>query len=284
MIRLVDLLNEYSATGCSSCTAAAKRLYDHILSMPQYDRLNWTLIGTRNDRTIHGTTTKSQHSTGNAIDWHGSLDVMSSLSRYLTGIANEYDIQNVIYYDRQWSSSNPTWRPYISTNINDATLQHRNHVHVDFKTNAKYANQPSNIKKSKPWDQILYRQISGLKYLQTVANNPSDYFKGFKRWSGDLNKAAADWFSDIWQTTYNKPNVFPANNDNSTNYTKLSHNQNVLNGIQTDMSNLIRNQAKTRVPTTTYTNYVWQPDMDTRTGAVSGWEKYNFKISFNPDF
>ena len=79
MISLKHLLAEQT-----SATKFCKQL---VLSKPEFSADKWKAIGIWSKRNIAGTNTPSQHSTGNAIDWHGKKGpgdpVMQKLANWL---------------------------------------------------------------------------------------------------------------------------------------------------------------------------------------------------------
>lgn len=161
MIRLRHLITEQ--------TAATKFCKQDILSKPQFSADKWSAIGIWSKRNIAGTNVKSQHASGNAIDWHGKKGpgdpVMQDLADYLVNNASKYNIVNVIYNKRIWNSPKG-WHPYRGKN------PHTEHVHVDFKTtgSAVINNQKNN--------DIIQRAIWDV-YNKTT-RFPEKYFKKYK--------------------------------------------------------------------------------------------------------
>jgi hypothetical protein len=161
MIRLRHLITEQ--------TAATKFCKQDILSKPQFAADKWSAIGIWSNRNIAGTNVKSQHASGNAIDWHGKKGpgdpVMQQLADYLVDNASKYQIQNVIYNRRIWNS-NKGWHRY------DGRSPHTEHVHVDFKITGSVSvnNQKNN--------DIVQRAIWDM-YNKTT-RFPEKYFKKYK--------------------------------------------------------------------------------------------------------
>ena len=182
MIQLKQLITEQ--------TAATKYCKQDVLSKPQFSADKWSAIGIWSKRNIAGTNTPSQHSYGNAIDWHGKqgkLDpVMQELADYLVANANKYNIANVIYNHQIWSSPG-SWRSYGGRH------KHEDHVHVDFKYNKKnFNNQLYNEKVQK----FLW------KIYNITTKYPQNYFKQFKGspwiYGDDKPNEAAKHLNDLY--------------------------------------------------------------------------------------
>lgn len=161
MIHLRHLITEQ--------TAATKYCKQDVLSKSQFSSNKWKAIGIWSKRNIAGTNTPSQHSYGNAIDWHGAKGIgdpiMQELANYLVDNASKYNIANVIYNRKIWNQTRG-WYSYSGQN------PHIDHVHVDFKTsNSKnFTNQKNN--------DVIQRAIWNMYNITTKF--PEKYFKRFK--------------------------------------------------------------------------------------------------------
>jgi hypothetical protein len=160
MINLKKLITEQ--------TAATKFCKQDVLSRPEFAADKWSAIGIWSNRNIAGTNVKSQHATGNAIDWHGKEGpgdpVMQELADYLVANANKYNIANVIYNRKIWNKSTG-WHRYSGKS------PHVEHVHVDFKTN------PIAIDNQKNNDTIQ----KAIWYMYNrITKSPEKYFKPYK--------------------------------------------------------------------------------------------------------
>lgn len=150
-------------------TAATKFCKQDVLSKPEFSANKWSAIGIWSKRNIAGTNTPSQHSYGNAIDWHGAKGIgdpiMQELADYLVDNASKYHIANVIYNRKIWNQPNG-WYHYSGQN------PHTNHVHVDFKSsNSKnFVNQKNN--------DVIQRAVWNVYNITT--RFPAKYFKRFK--------------------------------------------------------------------------------------------------------
>lgn len=77
----------------------------------------------------------SEHAEGRATDVHvSSKSVGDRVAAWATRWAPQLGIQTIIWNDRQWTSTNPAWRPYVDRDtgrpFTDPTLGHRDHVHI----------------------------------------------------------------------------------------------------------------------------------------------------------
>ena len=112
-------------------TTPAIETLENILSQPQF-KGKWSTIGGKAVRTIAGETTMSEHSYGNALDFHGkkgNLDpIMQTLADYLVDNSSELKVKNVIYNYKIWNSPKG-WHTY---NTSGGKSPHTDHVHVDF--------------------------------------------------------------------------------------------------------------------------------------------------------
>jgi hypothetical protein len=162
MIHLKHLITEQ--------TAAAKYCKQDVLSKSQFSADKWKAIGVWSKRNIAGTNTPSQHSFGNAIDWHGKAgpgdSVMQELADYLVTNASKYNIANVIY-DRK------IWNPKRGWNTYHGQSLHTDHVHVDFKRTGNV----KNISKQQN-NEIVQRAVWDMYNITTKF--PEKYFKRFK--------------------------------------------------------------------------------------------------------
>lgn len=101
---------------------------DDVLSVPKF-KGKWSEIGGFNDRYIGTTNTKSEHSHGNALDWHGKdSSVMQDLADYFVTNAQRLKIKHIIYNYKIWKESTG-WETY---DIPKGGSPHTDHVHVDF--------------------------------------------------------------------------------------------------------------------------------------------------------
>ena len=95
-------------------------------------------IGGYADRNIAGTGSKSKHALGLAIDVMTSdRAVGDPIAAYFAGEGYEaFGVENVIWKARIYSRGRG-WRPYQHpSGSNDPTLQHMDHVHIDFREGA----------------------------------------------------------------------------------------------------------------------------------------------------
>ena len=83
-------------------------------------------------RKIAGTNRWSEHSRGLALDLMTTdLSVGQPIADYFSGRgAAPWHVHNVIWQDRIWTSEGQRWKPY--GDHGSATLNHMDHVHVDF--------------------------------------------------------------------------------------------------------------------------------------------------------
>lgn len=73
----------------------------------------------------------SEHAEGRAVDLMVSVKALGD--RVANWAIRVPGVQTVIWYDRIWTSTQPTWRPYVDAGgkpFASATLGHRDHVHV----------------------------------------------------------------------------------------------------------------------------------------------------------
>jgi hypothetical protein len=191
MIILKHLLTEQT-----SATKFCKQL---VLSKPEFSADKWKAIGIWSKRNIAGTNTPSQHSMGNAIDWHGKKGigdpVMQKLANWLVKNADIIQAQNIIYNRKIWNPSQG-WHAYSGVS------PHTDHVHVDFKK----VNATANIDNQKNND-LLQRAIWTI--YNTITRYPERHFKQFKSWNplkgGDNEGAAAKYFSKLYTDKINQP-------------------------------------------------------------------------------
>jgi len=191
MITLKHLLTEQT-----SATKFCKQL---VLSKPEFSADKWKAIGIWSKRNIAGTNTPSQHSMGNAIDWHGKKGigdpVMQKLANWLVKNADIIQAQNIIYNRKIWNPSQG-WHAYSGVS------PHTDHVHVDFKK----INATANIDNQKNND-LLQRAIWTI--YNTITRYPERHFKQFKSWNplkgGDNEGAAAKYFSKLYTDKINQP-------------------------------------------------------------------------------
>lgn len=191
MITLKHLLTEQT-----SATKFCKQL---VLSKPEFSADKWKAIGIWSKRNIAGTNTPSQHSMGNAIDWHGKKGVgdpvMQKLANWLVKNADIIQAQNIIYNRKIWNPSQG-WHAYSGVS------PHTDHVHVDFKK----VNATANIDNQKNND-LLQRAIWTI--YNTITRYPERHFKQFKSWNplkgGDNEGAAAKYFSKLYTDKINQP-------------------------------------------------------------------------------
>jgi hypothetical protein len=191
MITLKHLLTEQT-----SATKFCKQL---VLSKPEFSADKWKAIGIWSKRNIAGTNTPSQHSMGNAIDWHGKKGigdpVMQKLANWLVKNADIIQAQNIIYNRKIWNPSHG-WHAYSGVS------PHTDHVHVDFKK----VNATANIDNQKNND-LLQRAIWTI--YNTITRYPERHFKQFKSWNplkgGDNEGAAAKYFSKLYTDKINQP-------------------------------------------------------------------------------
>jgi len=191
MIILKHLLTEQT-----SATKFCKQL---VLSKPEFSADKWKAIGIWSKRNIAGTNTPSQHSMGNAIDWHGKKGigdpVMQKLANWLVKNADIIQAQNIIYNRKIWNPSQG-WHAYSGVS------PHTDHVHVDFKK----VNATANIDNQKNND-LLQRSIWTI--YNTITRYPERHFKQFKSWNplkgGDNEGAAAKYFSKLYTDKINQP-------------------------------------------------------------------------------
>jgi hypothetical protein len=115
----------------NSLTDNAKNCLTNVLSQPQF-KLKWSNIWGYSNRNIAGTDTKSEHASGNALDFvgaKGNLDpIMQTLADYLVANATELKVKNVIYNYKIWNSPEG-WHTYDTSG---GKSPHTDHVHVDF--------------------------------------------------------------------------------------------------------------------------------------------------------
>lgn len=93
-------------------------------------------IGGYRPGNIAGTNTPTDHASGKALDI--MMKELSSkegwdIANELVGNARELGIKYIIWDKQSWSVSNPSWKPYSHPGGgSNATLDHRDHVHVSF--------------------------------------------------------------------------------------------------------------------------------------------------------
>ena len=188
MISLKHLLAEQT-----TATIYCKR---DVLSRAEFSADKWKAIGIMSKRNIAGTNTPSQHSIGNAIDWHGKKGpgdpVMQKLADYLVSNASKYNFVNVIYNKKIWNSPKG-WHVYNGKN------PHTDHVHVDFKRDI-LSNKNKNNQKNN--DQ-LQRAIWII--YNTLTRYPDRHFKQFKTLFNDDEIKASSYFSKRYTDKINKP-------------------------------------------------------------------------------
>jgi len=89
-------------------------------------------------RTIAGTSTLSDHATGNAVDimlgnQYRSPQVNTlgwEIAKFWQAHAAEAGVKYVIFDAKIWKPGDATWRPYQHPGGSSDNLMHRNHVHV----------------------------------------------------------------------------------------------------------------------------------------------------------
>jgi len=215
MIRLTHLLTEQ--------TDAVLFCKKDILSKSQFSKEKWSAIGIWSNRNIAGTSTKSQHATGNAIDWHGAKGVgdpvMQELADYLVANHSVYSAENIIYNRRIWNSPKG-WHAYKGEN------PHVDHVHIDFIKGAKPKPDPN-----KTYREQNEKIIAAIKRVYKVTTlYPEDYFSKFSSWNpfapgvGDDEEGAyywfTNWFADI-QRDILDPIKKSTNTENKKSITNL---------------------------------------------------------------
>lgn len=201
MIHLKSLLLE-----TSNLTPAAQYCYNTILSMPEFSRSKWSIIGTLAYRNIGTTNVQSQHALGNAIDWHGKAGVgdpvMQQLADYLVANNNHFKVQYVIYNRRIWSASEG-WHTY---RIPKGGSPHLDHVHVDFIRGANPSGPApggGSIANNKLNNDLLKTAISNME--DVITRYPANWFKQYSSWNpfssgiGDNEEAAASKFLELYE-------------------------------------------------------------------------------------
>lgn len=187
MISLKHLLTEQ--------TAATSYCKKRVLSIPAFSADKWKAIGIWSKRNIGGTSTPSQHSYGNAIDWHGKKGpgdpVMKKLANHLVKNADIYQIQNVIYNKQIWNQPRG-WHPY------NGQSPHTDHVHVDFRI---ISTTPDSTLKQH--NDAIATAINDLYYILT--KNPAKYFSKFKGVLNDDEDGAAAYFEQIYSQIVKTP-------------------------------------------------------------------------------
>lgn len=114
-----------------SLTDPAVDCLNNVLAQPQF-KGKWSNIWGYANRSVAGTSTKSEHSYGNALDYvgkKGNLDpIMQTLADYLVDNSSELKVKNVIYNYKIWNSPKG-WHDYDTSG---GKSPHTDHVHVDF--------------------------------------------------------------------------------------------------------------------------------------------------------
>jgi len=125
---------QYDAPGgtASGPQPGAIVLRDHLKS--RYNFIGTT--GIYADRNVNGTSSKSAHAEGRAVDLHVPLSSVqgSQLAAYCVSYASRLGVQYIIWNKRSWKATdNPRdWKTYRPPNgKTDATSEHRDHVHVE---------------------------------------------------------------------------------------------------------------------------------------------------------
>lgn len=181
MISLKHLLTEQT----SALLFCKKR----VLAQPEFSADKWKAIGTLAHRKIANTNTISQHSLGNAIDWHGKKGpgdpIMQRLANHFVKNADIYQVQNVIYNKRIWNSP-AGWHAYKGKN------PHIDHVHVDFRVISNISNS-----EKKQHNDAIAKALSDLQYV--LSENPKKYFSKFKGVFNDDEDGAAAYFEQIYK-------------------------------------------------------------------------------------
>jgi hypothetical protein len=193
MITLKHLLTEQT-----SATKFCKQL---VLSKPEFSADKWKSIGIWSKRNIAGTNTPSQHSMGNAIDWHGKKGtgdpVMQKLANWLVKNADIIQAQNIIYNRKIWNPSQG-WHAYSGVS------PHTDHVHVDFKSKSSLSNSTK-----KQHNASIESAINDIRYV--TEKKPEDYFSKFKSWNplskgvGDDEEGAAAYFESLFTQLVKTP-------------------------------------------------------------------------------
>ncbi len=95
-----------------------------------------TSIGGYRPGNIAGTSTPTDHASGKALDI--MMKELSSkegwdIANYIVNNAAELGVKYVIWDKQVWSARNSSWRPYSHPGGgSNATLDHRDHVHISF--------------------------------------------------------------------------------------------------------------------------------------------------------
>jgi hypothetical protein len=185
MIILKHLLAEQT-----TATLYCKR---DVLSRAEFSADKWKAIGIMSKRNIAGTNISSEHSIGNAIDWHGKKGpgdpVMQKLANYLVKNATKYNIVNVIYNNKIWNYP-AGWHSYTGKN------PHIDHVHVDFKRTKQSADKQKNNDAIQKAIWIIYN---------TITKYPQRHFKQFSSFFNDDEESASKYFNDLYSNKVNNP-------------------------------------------------------------------------------
>jgi hypothetical protein len=223
----------------TSLTPEAVACKKHILSLTQFSKDKWSEIGEIAHRKIAGTDAWSQHTYGNALDWHSTPDVMQQLADYLVNNAKKLNVRNVIYNRRIWNSSKG-WYSYTGKH------PHTDHVHVDFKKSDTKSPGPNAMKFHENVDNFANNLFS---FITTDAEK---YFKKFKwTWTnwGDDEQGARKYFDD--QVARVKQ-IYGINNQSfKTALPQTQHNIKQLNAVIDFVGSLISN-GKQGYKTITY--------------------------------
>jgi hypothetical protein len=165
-----------------------------ILAKPQFAANKWKAIGIWSKRNIAGSSTPSQHSYGNAIDWHGANGpgdpVMQQLADHLVANSFTYRVQNVIYNKQIWNAAGG-WHAYNGKN------PHTDHVHVDFVVKKSISS-----KTKKLHNDAMQQAVNDMYYV--ITTNPDAYFKSYRSWNplskgiGDDEEGAAKRLEEIY--------------------------------------------------------------------------------------
>jgi hypothetical protein len=235
-MKLKDLLIE------GQLTPAAKKCIEVVTK--EFGRSSFPMIGTFNDRNVAGTSIKSQHAFGNAVDFHvpdelkyGPVERDSHkkhrvaspegkilgdrVKDFLLQHVDDLDIQLIIWYREDWNRS---------TNFRkgsyDGVHPHYNHVHVDF-IRGKQLSSPNYTNRKN--NKFLVDLIGA--YYDISTKNPSGYFKQFYSWNpfapgiGDNEEGAAAKLINRFETY--KPKLKQIESDTNTSREDLENIQRI---------------------------------------------------------
>lgn len=214
----------------TTLTPEATACKEHVLSIAKFSRDKWTQIGAIAHRKIANSDAWSQHTFGNALDWHSTPNVMQQLANYLVTNAKKLNIRNVIYNRQIWNLSKG-WHSYKGH-------PHTDHVHVDFKK----ADNTSVNDTTDAWKFHANVEKFGNDLLKFITTDAEKYFKKFRwtltSWGDDEQKARAYFDTQIKQAK----EVYGINDQSiKTALPQTKHNIEQLNAVIEYVGNLIIN-------------------------------------------